>query len=185
VRCELQLLLLGRLIRGLTCFTTGISTLAHLLPHVTLRRFCSGRLRPAQARLNFGSGPARPARPAHPAHPAHPADRTVAEPRTHPTTNCQPLTSDKSRVGRTVLCADSKTQCELIRTDSGPPTLNTHTAITPTWRMDAKPTALLANRYLFCNDSPFSTSPSLFLYRRPWCINFVSAQATQMSLLSS
>jgi hypothetical protein len=29
-------------------------------------------LRPAQARLNFGSGPA---------HPAHPADRTVAEPR--------------------------------------------------------------------------------------------------------
>jgi hypothetical protein len=33
-------------------------------------------LRPAQAGLNFGSGPA---------HPAHPADR-------HPTTNCQPLT---------------------------------------------------------------------------------------------
>src|SRR5271156_6802118 len=32
-------------------------------------------LRPAQARLNFGSGPA---------HPAHPADRTVAEPRSIP-----------------------------------------------------------------------------------------------------
>jgi hypothetical protein len=28
------------------CNTTGISTLAHLLPHVTQRRFCSGRLRP-------------------------------------------------------------------------------------------------------------------------------------------
>jgi hypothetical protein len=28
------------------CFTTGISTLAHLLLHVTLRRFCSGKLRP-------------------------------------------------------------------------------------------------------------------------------------------
>jgi hypothetical protein len=26
--------------------TTGSSTLAHLFPHVTLRRFCSGRLRP-------------------------------------------------------------------------------------------------------------------------------------------
>jgi hypothetical protein len=51
----------------LACFTTGISTLAHLLPHVTLRRFL---LRPAQAGLNFGSGPA---------HSAHPADRTVAE----------------------------------------------------------------------------------------------------------
>jgi hypothetical protein len=37
-------------------------------------------LRPTQARLNFGPGP------------AHLAGRTVAEPRTHPTTNCQLLT---------------------------------------------------------------------------------------------
>jgi hypothetical protein len=36
-------------------FPTGILTLAHLLPHVTLHRFCSAR---AQAQLNFGSGPA-------------------------------------------------------------------------------------------------------------------------------
>jgi hypothetical protein len=28
------------------CYTTGISTPTHLLPHVTLCRFCSGRLRP-------------------------------------------------------------------------------------------------------------------------------------------
>jgi hypothetical protein len=41
-------------------FTTGISTLAHLLPYATLRRFCLGR---AQAGLNFGSGPAHPAHP--------------------------------------------------------------------------------------------------------------------------
>jgi hypothetical protein len=30
----------------MNCNTTGTSTLAHLLPHVTLRRFCSARLRP-------------------------------------------------------------------------------------------------------------------------------------------
>jgi hypothetical protein len=40
-------------------------------------------LRLAQARLNFGSGPA---------HPAHPADGTAAGAKTHPTTNCQLLT---------------------------------------------------------------------------------------------
>ena len=32
-------------IRWKDCFTAGISTLAHLLPHVTPRCFCSGRLK--------------------------------------------------------------------------------------------------------------------------------------------
>jgi hypothetical protein len=49
---------------GILRNTTGISTLVHLLPHVTLRRFCSG---PAQARLkawlSFGSGSITAARP--------------------------------------------------------------------------------------------------------------------------
>jgi hypothetical protein len=35
------------------CFTVGISTLAHLLPHVTLRRFCSARLRLGLGRLRL------------------------------------------------------------------------------------------------------------------------------------
>jgi hypothetical protein len=41
-------LLMSRFRRRIVCFTVGISTLAHLLPHVNLRRLL---LSPAQARL--------------------------------------------------------------------------------------------------------------------------------------
>ena len=60
-----------------------------LLPRMTLRRFAQAGSGPAQLRLWSCS-------------PSHPADRTVAEPGTHPTTICQLLTSDKRRIGRTV-----------------------------------------------------------------------------------
>ena len=69
------------------CNTTGTSTLAHLLPHVTLRRFCSARLRPG---LNFGSAPA---------HPAHPADRTRGGAKTH-STNCSTFNEGPPKQGQ-------------------------------------------------------------------------------------
>jgi hypothetical protein len=42
------------------CSTTGISTLAHLLPHVTLRRFCSAGLRPGSTSAPVLSTPCSP-----------------------------------------------------------------------------------------------------------------------------